>query len=183
MNRATQPDEAQDSAYAALRRKQWRVFVDAYLACWNASEAARRAGYSTRTAGQQGHRLLKNVEIQAAIQARLEELKLSADEVLLRLAEQARADLGAYLAVSGGELVIDLEGMKRDGKTHLIKKIWQDKDGRLRLELYDAQAALELLGRHHRLFIDGPLGTAEDPIHIKTIEAVKPSEQGDSGSA
>ena len=33
----------------------------------NASQAALRAGYSARTAPQQGSRLLKNVDVQAAI--------------------------------------------------------------------------------------------------------------------
>jgi len=47
-----------------LRRKQ---FVIAYAECGNASEAARRAGYSEKTAGQQGEQLLKNTEIQEAI--------------------------------------------------------------------------------------------------------------------
>jgi len=50
----------------SLTRKQ-QVFVQEYLQCWNASEAARRAGYSTKTAGSIGQRLLKEVEIAAAI--------------------------------------------------------------------------------------------------------------------
>ncbi|MDA1349821.1 MAG: terminase small subunit, partial [Chloroflexi bacterium] len=38
-------------------------FVEAYLVDPNAAEAARRAGYSQKTADRIGSRLLRNVEI------------------------------------------------------------------------------------------------------------------------
>ena len=44
------------------------AFVREYLIDLNASAAARRAGYSERSAGAQGHDLLKNPEIVAAIE-------------------------------------------------------------------------------------------------------------------
>lgn len=43
-------------------------FVDEYLIDLNATRAAEAAGYSKRTARQQGARLLTNVDIAAAIQ-------------------------------------------------------------------------------------------------------------------
>ena len=42
-------------------------FVAEYQVDLNATQAALGAGYSGRTAPQQGSRLLKNVEVQAAI--------------------------------------------------------------------------------------------------------------------
>jgi len=51
-----------------LTPKQHR-FVAEYLVDLNASQAALRAGYSARTAPQQGSRLLKNAQVQAAIAA------------------------------------------------------------------------------------------------------------------
>lgn len=47
--------------------KQQR-FVEEYLVDLNASAAARRAGYSPKTAEQQGPRLLGNARVAAAIQ-------------------------------------------------------------------------------------------------------------------
>lgn len=38
-------------------------FAEFYASCANATEAAKGAGYSEKTAGSQGQRLLKNVEI------------------------------------------------------------------------------------------------------------------------
>ena len=49
-----------------LTPKQER-FVTEYLVDLNATQAALRAGYSPRTAPQQGSRLLKNVDVQAAL--------------------------------------------------------------------------------------------------------------------
>lgn len=52
---------------AKLTPKQQR-FVDEYLIDLNATQAAIRAGYSPKTAGQIGEQNLKKLEIQAAIQ-------------------------------------------------------------------------------------------------------------------
>lgn len=40
-----------------------RAFCEHYAACGNAAQAAREAGYSAKTARQQGERLLTNVDI------------------------------------------------------------------------------------------------------------------------
>jgi hypothetical protein len=49
---------------------------------------------------------------------------------------------------------VDLEKAEQLGVTHLVRKISYDREGRPELELYDAQAALVQLGRHHALFVD-----------------------------
>ena len=51
----------------ALNPKQQR-FVQEYLVDRNATQAAIRAGYSKKTAGQQAHELLKKLEIAEAIE-------------------------------------------------------------------------------------------------------------------
>lgn len=137
-----------------LSRRQ-RAFVEYYLQIWNATEAAKRAGYSERTARQQGSRLLSNVDIQARIAERLDELKMSADEVLIRLGQQARGDYARYIEISiFGHPMLDLEAMAADGNLHLVKRWKYDGEGRLEVEFYDAQSALVQLGRHHQLFTD-----------------------------
>lgn len=82
----------------ALNNRQ-RVFVEEYLKCWNATESAKRAGYSPKTAYSIGQENLKKPEIESAIKARVSEIAMSANEVLLGLAEQARADLGVFFKV------------------------------------------------------------------------------------
>ena len=134
-----------------------RAFVEHYLMCWNATEAARRAGYSERTAQEQGSRLLSKVMVEAAINLRISEQKATADEVLLRLASHSRRTMEDFLS-AGGETIDMLKARER-GVLHLVKKFKVttttvvDKDGdgiethRLELELYDAQAATVQLAR------------------------------------
>lgn len=146
--------------------KKQRVFVEEYLQCWNAAEAARRAGYSERTARTQGSKLLTKVDIQEEISKRIAEKAMSADEVLLRLGDMARGDIGEFMDISSIGFNVSLETAKELGLTHLIKKvkqrttITQKKDGDeeenhwIELELHDSQAALVHLGRVHKLFTD-----------------------------
>jgi hypothetical protein len=74
-----------------------RVFVEEYLQCWNATEAARRAGYAHPNT--QGPRLLVNVSIRELIDRRLREKQASADEALVIIAEQMRADIGVFYKI------------------------------------------------------------------------------------
>lgn len=63
-----------------------KAFADYYIECGNASEAARRAGYSPKTAEKIGSENLQKPEISAYIQERMAqqdaERVASADEVL-----------------------------------------------------------------------------------------------------
>lgn len=156
----------------ALNTKQ-TVFVEEYLKCWNSSEAARRAGYNGRS-NQIGSRLLTNVDIKAQIDERIAELKMSTDEVLIRLAEQARGSLAEFTDV---QLMADLKDHPR---AHLIKHlttdVYEDKLGKLhyktKFELYDAQAALVHIGKAHGLF-NNDAGSSEDkPLIVKVIKGV-----------
>lgn len=128
-----------------------RVFIEEYLRCWNATEAATIADYAHP--GSQGHRLLNIVEITEEIDRRIDEKAMGADEVLNRLAEQARGDIDECLTVDHGIVMVDWEKLKAKGLTHLVKKFKQTKAG-IEVEFYDAQSALVHLGRHHKLFTD-----------------------------
>jgi phage terminase small subunit len=128
-----------------------QAFVEAYLRTWNAAEAARLAGYSGHTARSQGSRLLTFVDVQAAIMERLRALKLDADEALVRLVQQARAEHTRYLRPDGSW---DVPGIIEAGLAHLVKGARWDHRGRPIIEFYDAQAALVHIGRHLGLFVD-----------------------------
>ena len=79
----------------ALTPKQ-RMFVKEYLVDLNATQAAIRAGYSPKTAYSAGQRLLKEVEIQNAVQSAMDErgerVKITQDRVLLEYARIAFFD-------------------------------------------------------------------------------------------
>ena len=59
---------------AELTPKQER-FVSEYIKDLNATQAAIKAGYSEKTAGAIGSRLLKDVKISAEVKKRLEDIK------------------------------------------------------------------------------------------------------------
>lgn len=66
--------------------KMQLVFAEEFIRTGNRSEAARLAGYSEKTAGSQGSRLLKNVKVAEYIKQRMQQehdkLVASADEVI-----------------------------------------------------------------------------------------------------
>lgn len=148
-----------------LTNKQ-RVFVEEYLRDFNATQAAIRTGYSPRTANEQGSRLLSYVSIKEAIAERIAQRRMSADEVLDKLSDIARGDMGDFLDVGSMGFSIDLNKAKEAGKLHLLKKVKMrttttlSKEGvetethDIDIELYDKVSVLEKMGRHHKLFTD-----------------------------
>jgi len=149
-----------------------KKFIEEYLISWNATTAYRatypRASYDS--ARVLGSNLLANVNIQAEISARLKQRAMGADEVMARLAEQARASHAPFIRVDDdGFVYFDFSDEEAKNHLHLIKKI-KSKRQRLvhgkgeeaetwegewvEVELHDPQKALELIGKHHSLFID-----------------------------
>lgn len=120
-------------------------FAQAYIANGgNATEAAKAAGYSPATAGSQGSRLLKDVEVSTLIQQGAEKLakkyELSADLVVRSIVQEITFD-PANLYREDGTLkdVTELdedtrgalasvefvtEGNPRDGFTYVRKLKW-----------------------------------------------------------
>lgn len=146
----------------ALTAKQER-FVQEYLLDLNATQAAIRAGYSAKTANEQGARLLANVSVREAIEVakedRSERTELTQDWVVSKLRENVERAMQAVPV------------MDKDGPTGEFKY-----DGAV------ANRALELLGKHIGMFTDkhehsGPNGA---PLGPTIIRLVAPAD-GDEG--
>jgi phage terminase small subunit len=158
----------------ALTTKQ-RLFVEAYLANPNATDAARKAGYKGNdvTLGAVGAENLKKPQIAALVSKRVEDAVMSADEVLRRLSEHARASLADVL--DERERFV-LKSAKAAGKDHLLKKLKVNvnKDGSIthEYEIHDPQAALVHLGKYHKLFTDKTELTGKDGGPIETATRV-----------
>jgi phage terminase small subunit len=136
----------------SLTRKQ-RAFVEAYLRCWNGTEAALEAGYSEKSARAIASENLTKPDILSVIEARLTEFHMSADEVLMRLTSIARGNLGDFLTIESYGAKVDLTKAQEAAKLNLIKKLKVTKQG-VEIELHDPLRALELLGKHYQLFAD-----------------------------
>lgn len=142
-------------AQPQLTDKQ-RLFVQHYVACLNATEAAHRAGYggSRATLAVTGHETLRNPNVRAAVDALLAEHAMPKPEILARLTDQARASLDGFFVASGRGVRLDLKAAQEAGLLHLVKKYSKSPEGTVTIELYDAQAALIQLGKYYKLWTD-----------------------------
>lgn len=146
-------------AYEDLTGKQ-RLFVDAYIgrANANATEAARQAGYSSRSEGAlrvTAHDTLTNPNVSAAIEERMREMSIPPAEILSRLTEQARALHAGFLKVDDdGAAFVDLRSLEDAGLMRLVKKVSFDAKGNQTIEFHDAQAALLALSKRYDLLPD-----------------------------
>ena len=74
--------------------EQQLEFCRSYVACQNASMAARKAGYTARSAANQGHRLLRDARVQAEIRR----LRQAATRTVLKLVHSSQADADEAVA-------------------------------------------------------------------------------------
>lgn len=139
-----------------LTRKQ-KFFIERYLECWNATTAATDAGYSSP--GPSGARLLANPVVSAAINARMAELSLSANEVIRRLTEQATVNPSEFYVydidpATGQQVMTGVNWREFRRRGHLVKELNFDRRGNPILKFHDSQAALEKIGKWLGLFVD-----------------------------
>jgi len=134
----------------ALTPKQER-FVAEYLIDLNATQAATRAGYSSKTANEQGARLLANVSVRSALQEAMERrtkrLEATADDVVREITRMAMYDPADLTEVKSPQ---DIKALPEDVRRAIVGWSW-DKQGRFTIKLAK-EGALEMLGRHHALF-------------------------------
>lgn len=164
-------DTEAEETKSNLSIKDQAVLVE-YLQCFNATEAWSRVhkGCNRESAMRLGSRWLRKVEVQKEIQEYFKAKHMAVDEVLGRLAEQARASHNPFVEItSDGFVYFDFSNPEAREYMHLIKKI-KTKRQRLveghgegaetwehewvEVELHDQQRALELIGRHLKLFND-----------------------------
>lgn len=146
---------------------QQRIFVAEYLKDKNATQAAKRANYSEKTAYSQGQRLLKKVEvaeaIEAGIKAQEKRVLISADRVLLELKRIALLDIGE--AYGPDNELLPIRDIPKDIRRAIagveVEELWegfgedrQHVGQTKKLKLNDKLRALELLGKHLKLFTD-----------------------------
>ncbi len=145
-----------------LTNKQKR-FVEEYLIDLNATAAAIRAGYSEKSAGQIGEQNLKKLEIQNAIdeamQKRSEKTNITAERVLAELAKVAFGDIRTLFDDAGNlkpmsEMPDESVAMIASFDTSVIKSDSDEPEIIKKIKLSDKLRALEMLGKHLKLFTD-----------------------------
>ena len=149
---------------AKLTDKQ-KAFVNHYLICLNATEAAKRAGYkgSYDTLRSIGSENLTKPNIREVLGKRMSKLEMSAEETVKRISDIAAGYMLKYIDSQGN---LDLQAMRDDDAGRLLKKykktkrIIPRKDNepieveRIEIELYGADAALDKLMRYYGKYND-----------------------------
>lgn len=128
-----------------MASKKEKAWLAEYLKCFNATEAARRAGY--KWPGRMGWK--KKEKFADEIARALDERVMEAQEALAHLSDQARADISPYIDARG---VLDLHALIDAGLGHLVKSVRRvvtKFDDRLEVEIYDRQSALKTILAHH----------------------------------
>ena len=150
-----------------------RLFVKEYLVDLNATQAAIRAGYSVKTAGQIGDQNLRKLQIAAAIEEemrnRASRIEITQDMVLRELAKIGFSDIRKIVRWGNTEL---RQGVDADGESvtepyhglmlvgaddldddtaAAIAEISESAQG-LKVKLHDKKGALVDIGRHLGMF-------------------------------
>lgn len=170
----------------ALSPKQQR-FAAEYTVDFNATAAAIRAGYSKKTAAQQGYNLLQMREIQEAIKGefdgRQKRTHIDGDMVVGELAKIAFAN-GADFAkvVKEGSFpsidAVPTDQLSKDKQAAIAG--YKTTQYGVEIKLHDKVKALELLGKHLGLFTEKISIAAIDPETVKEVEAlIHDAEAGD----
>ncbi len=126
----------------ALLNIRQKAFCEYYVECGNATEAAKKAGYSEKTARSIGQENLTKPDIKNYIKeimdTKMDERTLEAKEVLALLSDIARGKTT--------EDVVVVEGLGEGcSRARVIEK---------RVSERDRIKALELLGKRYMLFTD-----------------------------
>lgn len=155
----------------ALNEKQAR-FVDEYLIDLNATQAAIRAGYSTKTAQEQSSRLLSNVMVRNAIAKAMAERSkrtgINQDRVITELAKIALLNPDDLINHNNASVRPDASKDDLACIQSVKVKISDSEKGHMierEVRLADKIKALELLGRH--------LGMFKDKIELSGIDTEK----------
>lgn len=161
-----------------LTKKQ-QLFVDEYLIDLNATQAAIRAGYSAKTADQQGSRMLTNVKVQQAVAKamadRSKRTGVNQDRVVLELAKLA------FVKMTD---IVDSHGRIRNTATdddlaciESVKYKSSESDTGSSIErevkISPKLKALELLGKHLGMWNDKLDVNITQPIVIAGEDALE----------
>lgn len=136
-----------------------RAFVAEYLVDLNATQAAIRAGYSTKSAARIGVELLNKTQVREAIAAnqakRAQRLDITADRVVSELAKIAFADPRDLMEWGPGGITLKSSSELTEEQAASVAEVSEmtTKNGRtIRLKKHDKLKALELIGNYIGMF-------------------------------
>lgn len=161
-----------------LMLKQQR-FADEYIICGNATESAKKAGYSEKTARSIGQRLLTNVDIREYLQKRMEELQdekiLTQKQILVMLSEIASGQ-----ATETAVVTTKVGVLKEDPISGKSVKVYDEIPQLVEYPTKnsDRNKALELLGKRYAMWTDKQEVSAN--VSTNKLDNILAQLEGDS---
>lgn len=168
-----------------LTEKQKQFAVE-YLVDFNATAAAKRAGYSAKTASAAASRLLTNVKVQQLIKQEQDKLfertEIKVEDILEHIACVAFYDVNDYIQLNGdGNLMAlkDISGLTKKQRK-AVKSIKNGKYG-IEIEFDSRTKALEMLMDYYNVG-KGTTDTNDDEeektgVVMMPAREEKPSDQ------
>jgi phage terminase small subunit len=170
------------------------VFVREYAKDFNGTRAAIAAGYSKRSARNAASKLVARANIQEDIQRCIDrrgaKLDISADRVLGELSKLAFSNMADYIAIQpDGTARVDLSGLTREQlaaveqletREYFENEKYEDdaKAGqavrKIKFKLSNKREALELLGKHLRLFHEESAAGAKVGVQVIIVDIPRP---------
>lgn len=152
--------------------KKQKLFCEEYLIDLNATQAAIRAGYSPKTANEQGSRLLANVSIRTYIDKAMAERSkrtgVNADRVIQELARVAFVNAPDVVDIKTATVRPDASEDDTAAIASVKVKVVDGDFSSIEREIRfaDKLKALELLGKHLGMFTDKLNVNAEMAVKI-----------------
>ena len=145
-------DEADEGGQTKRLTARQTRFVAEYLIDLNATAAAKRAGYSEKTAYALGQRLLKHPgvaeAVDVAIQERTERLKLQADDVVLELVRIGFSDIADFVTWDSSTVRIKKSHEIPAESRRAIAGVTRSANGSIQVRLHAKVRALDSLAKH-----------------------------------
>lgn len=167
--------------------KRQQKFADEYLIDLNATRAAIRAGYSPKSAAQQGCELLKNPKVSAYVEARMAELSrrtgVNQERIIRELARIAFVDPAKLANLD--EATVRSSATEDDTaaiQSVKVKRSSSDTGESVEREIRfaDKTRALELLGKRFGMWIEKQEVDMSAKVEIvDDVPAPDPSGEGE----
>lgn len=165
------------------------LFIKEYLVDKNATQAAKRAGYSARSADKLGNQMLAKPRIRKAIDRELAKLQaevnkrvakkgITKERIMRELALIAFADMDDFAVVTKSGVKLVTSADRRKARARVIKKLSESTSvtgGHQSLELNPKIPALELLSKLGGFLVEKKeiTGHSGGPIQYESMDSEK----------
>lgn len=168
------------------------AFCAEYLKDLNATKAAIRAGYSAAAAEAIGSRLLSYAKVRrvvdAAIERRAARVEVKVDDVLRELIAMANVDIRQAFRPDGSmlslhEMPADVARMIQSVETSELFGYAPGEEGKVQIghvrkvKFWSKEKALELLGKHLKMYTDKVEHQGEVSIKVIDPYSVDPKKE------